>query len=101
MSWKSTVGTSSKTSIHLTSGSKLHIEIYEVSKRQEKEIINLELTMQPDRSHTTRTTLKKTKIEFVSYLIIQKNILRQKAKVKWLVNGDTNSTLSHKFIQDI
>ena len=48
--------------------------------------------MQRDRSHTTRTTLKNTKVEFVSYLKIQKNILRKKAKVKWLVNGDTNST---------
>ena len=48
--------------------------------------------MQRDRSHTTRTTLKNTKVEFVSYLKIQKNILRQKAKVKWLVNRETDPT---------
>ena len=35
----------------------------------------------------------------MSYLKIQENILRQKAKVRCLVNGDTNSTYFHMVIQ--
>ena len=38
-------------------------------------------TMQPDRSQITRTTLNKTKVEYMSYLKHQENILREKAKV--------------------
>ena len=41
----------------------------------------MEHTMQPDRYPTTRTTLNKTKIEYVSLLKLQENILREKAKV--------------------
>ena len=74
---------------------------YNVFKRLEKEIINMEHTMQPDRYPTTRTTLNKTKIEYVSLLKLQENILREKAKVWCLVNGVINSTYFHKVIQDI
>ena len=60
----------------------------------------MEHNMQPDRSPTTRTTLNKTKVEYVSYLKLHENILREKAKVWFLVNGITNSTYFHKVIQD-
>ena len=60
----------------------------------------MEHTMQPDRYPTTRTTLNKTKVEYVSYLKHQENILREKAKVWCLVNGVTNLTYFHKAIRD-
>ena len=41
----------------------------------------MEHTMQPDRYPTTRTTLNKTKVEYVSFLKLQENKLREKAKV--------------------
>ncbi|XP_015167940.1 uncharacterized protein [Solanum tuberosum] len=51
-----------KTATHLSTWSKAtYVDFYEVSKRLEKEIINLEQTMQADRSPTTRTTLNKKK----------------------------------------
>ena len=60
----------------------------------------MEYTMQPDWSPTTRTTLNKTKVEYVSFLKLQENKLREKAKVWYLVNGVTNSTYFHMVIQD-
>ncbi|XP_015169026.1 uncharacterized protein [Solanum tuberosum] len=75
-------------------------DIFEVPKRLEQEINNLELALQNNNSPSIRASLSKKKVEYVFYLKTQANILRQKSRVRWLVDGDTNTSYFHKTITD-
>lgn len=91
-----------KTTANLLSiwSKKTYGDIYEVPKRLEQEISNLEIYMQDNNSPSTREKLYKTKADYTFYLKTQESILRQKARVKWLVDGDGNTSYFHKTIKD-
>nr|XP_009618786.1 uncharacterized protein LOC104110923 [Nicotiana tomentosiformis] len=75
-------------------------DIHEESKRLELEISNFELLTINDNSDVNRTNLNKIRAEYFRYLKIHDSILRQKARVKWLTDGDSNTAYFHNVIKD-
>ncbi|XP_070040163.1 uncharacterized protein LOC142177349 [Nicotiana tabacum] len=75
-------------------------DIHEEPRRLEREISNLEMILMNDNSGGNRTKLYKSKAEYIRYLKIQDFILRQKARVKWLSEGDSNTSYFHNVIKD-
>ncbi|XP_070054839.1 uncharacterized protein [Nicotiana tomentosiformis] len=75
-------------------------DIHEEPIRLEREISNLEIVLMNDSSKSNRTKLYKSKAEYIRYLKIQDSKLRQKARVKWLSEGDSNTSYCHSVIKD-
>ncbi|XP_075098876.1 uncharacterized protein LOC142175779 [Nicotiana tabacum] len=75
-------------------------DIYEELKRFEVLISSLEETMMTNLSPEARMALSQARAEFTRFLMLQDSILRQKARVKWLTEGDANTTLFHVMIKD-
>ncbi|WMV42054.1 hypothetical protein MTR67_035439 [Solanum verrucosum] len=66
----------------------------------ETNIAMLEQSLQEDNTPANRTNLNKAKAEYVHHLKIQEAILRQKARVRWLKDGDANSAYFHRVIKN-
>lgn len=75
-------------------------DIYEESKRLEMELIRLENVMIADNDGANRTNLNNTRADYMRYIKLQDSILRQKARVKWFTDGDSNSAYFHSVIKD-
>ncbi|XP_075081792.1 uncharacterized protein LOC142166427 [Nicotiana tabacum] len=75
-------------------------DIYEEPKKLEKLIKEFEEASVTNNTQDIRTKLARTKAEFTSFLILQEKVLRQKARVKWLDEGDANTTYFHRVIKD-
>ncbi|XP_070045848.1 uncharacterized protein [Nicotiana tomentosiformis] len=75
-------------------------DIYEEPKRLEALIRSLEEAMISDLSPECRMNLSKARAEFTRFLKLQDSILRQKARVKWLIEGDDNTSFFHVIIKD-
>ncbi|XP_009802699.2 uncharacterized protein LOC107791278 [Nicotiana tabacum] len=76
-------------------------DIHEEHKRLESELIRLEGLMISDNDGAGRSNLNKTRADYIKYLKIQDAILRQKARVKWFTEGDSNSAYFHNVIKDM
>ncbi|XP_070029480.1 uncharacterized protein [Nicotiana sylvestris] len=70
------------------------------TKKLKKLIKELEETFISNNTQDIRTMLARTKAEFASLLILQEKVLRQKARVKWLDEGDANTAYLHGVIND-
>lgn len=69
-------------------------------KKLEILIRNLEDDAIAYNNHENRLNLSKARAEYTRFLKLQDNILRQKARVKWLEEGDTNTAFFHGVIKD-
>lgn len=75
-------------------------DIYEDPKRPEKDISNEEKLQLERKNENNRINLNKAKAECIHYLKLQENILRQKARVDWLTDGNSNTAYFHGVIKD-
>lgn len=75
-------------------------DIYEEPKRLKVLISSLEETMLNNPSPEARMALSKARAEFTRFLKLQDSILRKKAMVKWLTDGDANTVFFHAVIKD-
>lgn len=90
-----------RTTSHLSSWSKYtYRDIHSATKIMETNIAMLEQSLQEDNTPANRAKLNKAKAEYVQHLKIQKAILRQKARVRWLEDGDANTAYFHKVIKE-
>ncbi|XP_070018326.1 uncharacterized protein [Nicotiana sylvestris] len=69
-------------------------------KKLEILIRNLEDDAIAYNNHENRLNLSKARAEYTRFLKLQDNVLRQKARVKWLEEGDTNTAFFHGVIKD-
>ncbi|XP_059306149.1 uncharacterized protein LOC132057525 [Lycium ferocissimum] len=74
--------------------------IHENPKKWESDIMALEQKLLEDNNEGNRTNLSRTKAGYIQYLKNQESILKQKARVNWLKEGDSNSAYFHKVIKD-
>ncbi|XP_060181501.1 uncharacterized protein LOC132611106 [Lycium barbarum] len=75
-------------------------DIFEEPKRLEILIRNLEETSLTNNNHEIEENLAKARADFTKFIKFQDNILRQKAQVKWLHEGDANIVFFHSIIKD-
>nr|XP_016515140.1 PREDICTED: uncharacterized protein LOC107831859 [Nicotiana tabacum] len=75
-------------------------DIYEEPKMLKSLIRSLDEAVISDPSPECRMHLSKARAEFTRFLKLQDSILRQKEKVKWLTEGDDNTTFFHVVIKD-
>lgn len=72
-------------------------DIFEVPKKLEQEINNLEHALQNNNnSPSIRASPNNKKVEYVFYLKTQASIWRKKFRVRWLVHGDSNTSYFYK-----
>nr|XP_018630702.1 uncharacterized protein LOC108947345 [Nicotiana tomentosiformis] len=68
-------------------------DIYEESKKLENLIKELEEASITNNTQDIKIKLARTKAEFASFLILQEKVLKQKARVKWLDEGDISASV--------
>ncbi|XP_019251335.1 PREDICTED: uncharacterized protein LOC109230274 [Nicotiana attenuata] len=75
-------------------------DIFEEPKRLEAQLRILEDNCVKNNTPDNRCELSRCKAEFTRYLKIQNSMLRQKARIKWLDEGDSNTAYFHGIIKD-
>ncbi|XP_059281089.1 uncharacterized protein LOC132034742 [Lycium ferocissimum] len=75
-------------------------DIYEEPKRLEAQMRRLEDNSITCNTEENRMELSRCRAQFTRYLKIQDSMLRQKARVKWLEEGDANTAYFHSIIKD-
>lgn len=75
-------------------------DFHEEPKKLENIIKDLEDNSINNNTPENRINLSKAKAEFTRFLKIQEKVLSQKARIKWLEDGDTNSAFFHRVIKD-
>ncbi|XP_060198361.1 uncharacterized protein LOC132627183 [Lycium barbarum] len=73
--------------------------VHENPKKWESDIMALEQKLLEDNNEGNMTNLSRTKVGYIQYLKNQESILKQKARVNWLKEGDPNSAYFHKVIK--
>ncbi|KAG5594419.1 hypothetical protein H5410_035651 [Solanum commersonii] len=66
-------------------------DVFEVVKKMEDHNILIEEQYEMDDSNHNRILLHKAQVEYIKWLKLHEYILRQKARVKWAEERDTNS----------
>nr|XP_016463494.1 PREDICTED: uncharacterized protein LOC107786519 [Nicotiana tabacum] len=75
-------------------------DTHEEPIRLDREISNLEFVLMNNNNESNRTKLYISKAEYIRYLKIQDSMLRLKSRVKWLSEGDSNTSYFHSVIKD-
>ncbi|XP_060183608.1 uncharacterized protein LOC132613554 [Lycium barbarum] len=78
---------------------KAYGDIFRDAKEAEKRVNELEKKLTENNNVENRANLNKTKAEFIRLLKNQDEINRQKAKARWLQDGDKNTSYFHKVIK--
>ncbi|XP_060202921.1 uncharacterized protein LOC132631356 [Lycium barbarum] len=74
-------------------------DVLENVKKFEKEVSDAETAYLNSDSNTDRTLLNKAKAEYIKWLKMEDSILRQKARIKWAEEGDSNTKYFHSTIK--
>ncbi|XP_015168636.1 uncharacterized protein [Solanum tuberosum] len=72
--------------------------LMETSMRSQMKVLEENSVM--NNTKTNRCELSRCRAEFTKYLKLQDAILRQKARAKWLEEGDANTSYFHSTIKD-
>lgn len=75
-------------------------DFYEEPKRLERQIRALEHNSVTNNTGDNNRELSRLKAEFTKFLELQAPIVKQKARVKWLEEGDSNTAYFHNIIED-
>lgn len=70
-----------------------------MAKNMESKIDEKEQTLQIDDNDTERIEINKLKVEYIIHMKIVNYFWRQKAHLKWNLEGDSNSSYFHKMIK--
>ncbi|XP_060170376.1 uncharacterized protein LOC132601292 [Lycium barbarum] len=73
--------------------------VFENVKKFEKEVSDAETAYLNSDSDTDRMLLNKTKAEYIKWLKMEDSILRQKARIKWVEEEDSNTKYFHSTIK--
>ncbi|XP_019226954.1 PREDICTED: uncharacterized protein LOC109208320 [Nicotiana attenuata] len=85
----------------LSKGSRENIgNVYDKVRQMEENTILNEEAYDMDDSEENRQKLHKSEAEYIRWLKMQESILRQKARVKWAEEGDTNNKYFHSIIRE-
>ncbi|KAK4724674.1 hypothetical protein R3W88_027453 [Solanum pinnatisectum] len=76
-------------------------DIYKEPKRLEAQMRTIEENCVNNNSIENRMELSRCRAEFIKYIKLQDSILRQKARIKWLEEGDANTAYFHSIIKDM
>ncbi|XP_059277625.1 uncharacterized protein LOC132031709 [Lycium ferocissimum] len=75
-------------------------DIFKDAKEAERLVTELEKKLTENNNEENRAKLNKTKADFIRLLKNKDEIHRQKAKARWLQDGDKNTSYFHKVIKD-
>ncbi|XP_060211721.1 uncharacterized protein LOC132639280 [Lycium barbarum] len=74
-------------------------DVFENVKKFEKEVTDAKTAYLASDADTDRILLNKSKPEYIKWLKIEDSILRQKARIKWAEEGDSNTKYFHSTIK--
>ncbi|XP_009587519.1 uncharacterized protein [Nicotiana tomentosiformis] len=75
-------------------------DIFETIKKLETDICRLEEIYDANDTDNNRQTLMKAHAEYTRWLIIQKSIFKQKARIKWAEEGDANTKYFYSVVKE-
>lgn len=64
-----------------------------------KKVKNAEITWAQTNADPDRTTLNELKAQYVRYLKIEHDVMKQKTQLKWFKEGNANSEYFHSLIR--
>lgn len=73
--------------------------VFDKTKELEENIEAMEATYGADNNDVNRTNLHNLYAEQISWMKMQNNLLKQKARVKWEFEGDNNTKYFHSTIR--
>ncbi|XP_059285096.1 uncharacterized protein LOC132038443 [Lycium ferocissimum] len=74
-------------------------DVFENVKKFETEVSDAETAYLNSDADADRMLLNKTKAEYIKWLKMEDSILRQKARIKWAEEGDSNTKYFHSTIK--